>query len=205
MFRPLALGPDDAKIRLRPRLRGVRLGVRIRDAQLEDAATIAAIYNEGILDRSATLETTLRDADERHAWLAGRSPRHPVLVIEAAGTVVAWGSLNQFNPRPAYDRVADFSIYVARDRRGEGLGTMLLAALERRACALGYHKMVLAALPWNEAGTRLYENSGYRHVGTYREQGLLDGRWVDVVLMEKLLASEAEPPAAGPPISLSRP
>ena len=47
--------------------------------------------------------------------------------------------------------------------------------------------MVLAALPFNAAGTALYEQGGFTRVGVYREQGLLDGMWVDVLIMEKLL------------------
>ena len=89
----------------------------IRDATADDAAAIAAIYNQGIEDRLATLETQPRSAEERAAWMAAKSPRHPVLVAEDDGQVIGWGSLNQFNPRPAYDHVVDFSIYVARDQR----------------------------------------------------------------------------------------
>ncbi len=100
---------------------------------------------------------------------------------------MGWGSLNPFNPRPAYDHVVDFSLYVAREQRGRGIGDALLGALTDRARALGYHKMVLAALPINAPGMRLYERHGFRTVGIYHEQGMLDGRWVDVIIMEKML------------------
>jgi len=159
----------------------------IRDATAEDARTIARIYNQGIEDRVATLETESRTPDERRGWLSGRTARHPVLVAVEAARVVGWASLNPFNPRPAYDHVADFSVYVERDQQGTGVGTALVTALEHRARDLGYHKVVLAAFPWNTAGMALYRRRGFRTVGTYHEQGLLDGRWVDVVLMEKIL------------------
>jgi phosphinothricin acetyltransferase len=160
----------------------------IRDATAEDAAAIASIYNEGIEDRVATLETALRAAEERAAWLAARGPRHPVLVAtDEDSSVLGWASLNQFNPRPAYDYVADFSVYVAREQRGRGVGDRLLSMLEQRARELGYHKMVLAAFPNNAAGMRLYQRHGFRTVGVYQEQGRLDDRWVDVIIMEKIL------------------
>ena len=167
-------------------------GMEIREATVGDAATIATIYNQGIEDRIATLETLPRSAEERGAWLATRGPRHPVLVAvdrEASGdgAIVGWGALNPFNPRPAYDHVVDFSLYVAREQRGRGIGDALLGALVTRARALGYHKIVLAALPINAPGMRLYERHDFRTVGIYREQGLLDGRWVDVIVMERLL------------------
>ena len=162
-------------------------GVRIRAANPADIPDITRIYNEGIRDRLATLETEERTPEERLAWLEARGERHPVLVAERDGAVAGWGSLNVFNPRPAYAHVADFSIYVGREARGAGVGKALLTALIDRARELGYHKLVLAAFPHNEAGMRLYKRFGFREVGVYQEQGFLDGRWVDVIIMERLL------------------
>lgn len=161
---------------------------RIRLATPADAEAICRIYNQGIEDRIATLETERRTPDERRQWLAARGPRHPVIVAEhAGGDVVGWGSLNAFNPREAYRYVADFSVYVDRAWRGKGVGSALLARLIELAREHGYHKMVLSTFPWNAAGLALYRKYGFRTVGVYREQGLLDGRWVDTVIMEKLL------------------
>jgi L-amino acid N-acyltransferase YncA len=159
----------------------------VRAAEPTDADAIAGIYNQGIEDRLATLETETRSGEERRRWLAARGPRHPVIVGETGGRVVGWGSLNSFNPRPAYDHVADFSVYVERDWRGRGVGHRLLEALITRARDLGYHKLVLAAFPFNAAGITLYRRLGFVEVGVYREQGQLDGKWVDVVVMEQLL------------------
>src|SRR5206468_4436264 len=103
-------------------------GYSVRLATPSDAEAICRIYNQGIEDRVATLETELRTPDERRAWLGSRSPRHPVIVAETiegggrgrgearepAPSVVGWGSLNVYNAREAYRFVADFSIYVDR-------------------------------------------------------------------------------------------
>ena len=161
--------------------------VTIREAAPADAEAVCRIYNQGIEDRVATLETEPRTPAERREWIAARGPRHPVLVAETDGAVTGWGSLNRFNPRPAYDHVVDLSVYVERAWRGRGVGRMVLEALVERARKLGYHKMVLAAFPDNAAGMALYARLGFTRVGVYREQGLLDGRWVDVVVMERLL------------------
>jgi phosphinothricin acetyltransferase len=159
----------------------------IRPARLDDAAAICDIYNQGIEDGDATLETRLRSAEEQRAWLVSRDDRHPVFVAQREGSVVGWGSLNAFNPRAAYDYVSEFSVYVARASRGAGVGRALLESLVVVAREIGYHKMVLAAFDWNLSGIALYKRMGFRHVGVYREQGLLNGRWVDTVVMEKLL------------------
>ena len=159
----------------------------VRPATPADAEAICLIYNQGIEDRVATLETELRTPAERLEWLSARGGRHPVFVATEGGAVVGWASLNRFNPRPAYDHVADLSVYVERGWRGRGVGRVLLARAVEAACEIGYHKMVLAAFPTNGPGMALYERMGFARVGVYREQGLLDGRWVDVIVMERLL------------------
>ena len=161
--------------------------IAIRPATQADAAAICEIYNQGIADRLATLETELRTPDERRRWLAARGPRHPVIVAERGGEVVGWGSLNTFNARPAYDHVADISVYIGRAWRGKGVGRQLLDRLGALGQEIGYHKLVLAAFPFNDAGMALYRRMGFSTVGIYREQGQLDGAWVDVIVMEKLL------------------
>ena len=174
-----------------------RGSVEIRDANLDDAPALARIYNQGIEDRTSTLETELRSPEERAEWLVAHDARHPVLVaVDSGGVAVGWSSLNRFNPRAAYDHVADMSVFVGRESRGRGVGDAMLTALEARARAIGYHKMVLAAFPTNAPGMRLYERHGFITVGVYREQGMLDGRWVDVVVMEKILRTASAGVAA---------
>ncbi len=160
----------------------------LRSATADDADAICRIYNQGIEDRVATLETELRTPEERRHWLAARSPRHPVIVAEDTdGSILGWGSLNVFNPRQAYRFVADFSIYVERGARGRGVGRAMLARLIELGREHGYHKLVLAAFPTNASGMALYTALGFRTVGIYQEQGRLDGRWVDTIIMERLL------------------
>jgi L-amino acid N-acyltransferase YncA len=161
--------------------------ITVRAATPSDAEPIATIYNQGIEDRIATLETELRTPGERREWMAARGRRHPVIVAEADGRVVGWGSLNSYNPRAAYQYVADFSVYVERKWRGQGVGRRLLQRLIELARDLGYHKMMLSAFPLNETGMALYERMGFTTVGICHEMGLLDGNWVDTIIMEKLL------------------
>jgi phosphinothricin acetyltransferase len=161
--------------------------VTVRAASAADADAICAIHNQGILDRVATLDVTTRTPDGVREWLAARDSRHPVIVASIGGAVVGWASLNRFNPRPAYDHVADFSVYIERDWRGKGMGRQLLDRLIELAREIGFHKMVLSALAFNQAGIALYTRAGFSAVGVYREQGQLDGEWVDTLIMEKLL------------------
>ena len=169
--------------------RRARGGMTIRDATPDDAAAIARIYNQGIEDRLATLETQSRTPEERAEWLAARGPRHPVLVaVDGDGAVVGWGSLNAFNPRPAYDHVADFSVYVAREARGPRHRRRAPDRVGRAAPG----RWAITSWCWppsrtTRRGCASTSGTGSRRVGVYREHGWLDGRWVDVIVMEKIL------------------
>ena len=159
----------------------------VRRAGTADLAAIGAIYNEGIADRIATLDEEPKTPAALAAWWAEHDDRYAVLVAERAGAVVGWASLNRYSHRCAYRGVADLSIYVARSARATGVGSVLLNALEQAARASEFHKIVLFTFPFNLNGQGLYRKLGYREVGTFREQGKLDGRFVDVAAMEKLL------------------
>ena len=161
--------------------------LQVRAARFTDLPLIQDIHNQGIIDRVATLDTELRTMADAQLWFKRHGPRHPVLAAEASGNIAGWAALNTFNARPAYQYVADLSIYLARPWRGKGLGARLLSPLIPLASELGYHKIVLSAFPTNTAGMRLYARQGFTIVGIYQEMGLLDGRWVDTILMEKLL------------------
>jgi protein-tyrosine-phosphatase len=110
-----------------------------------------------------------------------------VVAHNDAEEIVGWASLNPYSHRCAYRGVADLSVYVARSARGAGVGTALLAALERRAKQNAFHKIVLFTFPFNANGRGLYRKFGYREVGVFQEQGRLQGAFVDVVAMEKIL------------------
>jgi L-amino acid N-acyltransferase YncA len=161
--------------------------LRVRAARFADLSAIREIHNQGIVDRVATLDTEPHTMQETRRWFHQHGPRHPVLVAETAGEITGWATLNTFNSRTVYQYVADLSVYIERQRRGQGIGTILLQAISALGRELDYHKIVLSAFPFNTAGMQLYERHGFTTVGIYKEMGQLDGRWVDTIIMEKLL------------------
>ena len=148
---------------------------------------ILEIYNQGIEDRIATLEVEKKDYFYMKDWFERHQGRYRAMVSEQDGNVTGWASLNPYNNRNAYDGVADLSIYISREHRGTGLGKQLLAEIEIWAITNGFHKIVLFTFPFNQLGQGLYRKMGYREVGVFQSQGKLDGEFVDVMAMEKLL------------------
>lgn len=159
----------------------------IRRARPADAAAIAEIYTQGILERIATFESEPRTPEMMLAWLAEHDERHPVLVAEQAGRVLGWASISSYRPRACYAGVGEFSIYLHRDARGQGIGKVLLGALIDEARRLGYWKLLSRVFPFNTASRRLCAALGFREVGIYEKHAKLDGRWLDVVIVERLI------------------
>ena len=164
--------------------------VTVRDAVPADAAAIAAIYNEGIEERTATFETRLRTAADVGAWLAAGA-RLPVLVAADGGAARGWARIAPYSDRPAYAGVGEVSAYVARAARGRGVGRALLTALRGRAEELGYWKLTGKLFTGNVASAALVRRCGWREVGTHLRHGRLDGRWRDVSVVELLLGDAA--------------
>jgi L-amino acid N-acyltransferase YncA len=161
----------------------------VRPAGAGDAAAMAIIYNEGIRDRVATFETRERSVDDVRAWLG--SPRHPVLVAERDGVLVGWIAASKYRDRDCYAGIAEFSVYVRRSERGRGIGDALMTAFIPACEAAGLWKLVSRIFPQNAASRALCTRHGFREVGTYRRHGRLDGVWMDVVIVERLLGEAA--------------
>jgi phosphinothricin acetyltransferase len=162
-----------------------------RPAELHDAAAIAEIYNQGIEDRTATFETEPRTAEAVEELLATRADRYPAVVVEHGKRVVGFAWTSEYRPRSAYAGVAEFTIYVARTARGQGVGRLALRALLTEAERRGFWKLVSRIFPQNLASRRLCAALGFREVGIYRRHGQLDGRWMDCVIVEGLLGAAA--------------
>jgi len=170
--------------------------LHVRRAEPADAAAVAEIYNRAIQERIATFETEERSDETMRAWIAEHDDRHPVLVGEvtdAAGTpgrghrVIAWASLASYRPRACYAGVGEFSVYVRDGYRGQHVGERILLALLEEARRLGYWKLVSRIFPQNTPSRRLVARCGFREVGTYEKHGKLDGRWLDTVIVERLI------------------
>ncbi len=165
-----------------------------RAATPEDAARIAQIYNEGIEDRVGTFETRPRSEADVRAWFDGR---HPIVVVSASTTtppeagssnaVIAFASTSTYRPRDCYAGIAEFSVYVARDGRGQGAGRVAMDALIEACVPAGIWKLVSRIFIENTASRRLMASMGFREVGIYEKHARLDGQWRDVVIVERLI------------------
>ena len=153
----------------------------IRPMTPDDWPRVRAIYREGIATRNATFET---EAPEWEAWDSGHLAV-PRLVAEAEGAVAGWAALSPVSRRPVYAGVAEVSVYVADAARGKGLGRRLLERLIDESEQLGTWTLQAGIFPENEASVALHVGCGFRVIGHRERIGAMDGRWRNVLLLER--------------------
>ena len=157
-----------------------------RSMTIQDCEAVARIYNEGIDDRIATFETRHRTPTEIASW---PGTRYPVVVVTDGDVVVAFAATSTYRSHACYDGIAEFSVYVARDERGRGAGRLAMEALLESAAQAGFWKLLSRVFTENTASLGLLKRVGFREVGVYEKHARLDGRWRDVVIVERLLGS----------------
>ncbi|KJV08399.1 GCN5 family acetyltransferase [Elstera litoralis] len=161
--------------------------ITTRPAEPQDAEAIARIYSLGIAERTATFDTEPRTAADILPKIDA-SARFPQLVaVDAGGTVLGWVGTSAYRARDCYRGIGEFSIYLDPAARGQGIGKLLLTALVDAARAAGFWKLLSRIFTFNHASLAVCHACGFRDVGAYEKHGKLDGRWLDVVIVERLI------------------
>jgi phosphinothricin acetyltransferase len=167
-------------------------GFEIRLAAPGDAETIRGIYNLEVVESTVTFDLVPRSVAAQQAWLTEHAGVHPAVVVTEGGAaddgvVVAFGCLSPYRSRPAYSTTVENSIYVRRDRQGRGYGRAILEELLRLGTVHGFHAVMARIVDGHQVSIALHRSCGFEMVGVEREVGRKFGRWLDVVLMERLL------------------
>ena len=166
------------------------MSLTVRDAEPADLPAIVDVLNVAVgtttvySERAYTLE-------DRSTWFAARRGRgFPVLVAEADGRFAGFGSYGDFRDSialPGYRTTVEHSVYVADGHHGAGVGRALVEALVARARAAGIHVMVGAVDAENAGSLRFHERLGFVEVGRMPEIATKWGRWLDLVLVQRVL------------------
>lgn len=160
----------------------------VRLAHEGDADAIRAIYNREVLGSTVTFDLVARTHEDQIRWLQARSGAHAVVVAEDGnGAVCGFGSLSPYRDRPAYSTTVEDSVYVHPDHQGRGVGRLVLGELVTLATAHGFHSAMARIVGGHAASIALHRACGFDVVGTEREVGRKFGRWLDVVVMQRLL------------------
>jgi L-amino acid N-acyltransferase YncA len=154
--------------------------------QPDDWPAVRAIYLEGIATGNATFEQT---PPEWEKWDAGHLPAPRIVArsddARSDHNVLGWAALSGVSSRCVYAGVAEVSIYVAERARGRGVGRQLMSRLIAASEGNGIWTLQAGIFPENAASIALHQRAGFRIVGQRERLGQMNGRWRDVVLMER--------------------
>lgn len=162
-------------------------GVLLRLARPTDAEAIRTIYNAEVTGSTVTFDLRPRSLAEQLAWLEARSGAFAVVVAEEEGEVVGFASLSPYRDRPAYSTTVESSVYVRHDQRGKGLGRALMGEIVEVASRQGFHTIMARIVGHHEASIELHRAVGFEVVGVEREVGRKFGKWLDVVVVQRML------------------
>jgi L-amino acid N-acyltransferase YncA len=158
------------------------MDVQIEAMRPVDWPAVRAIYEQGIETGDATFDT---EAGDWEHWDAGHLEECRLVARDGAGELVAWAALSPVQRKSAYRGVAEGSLYVRKDVRGTGVGRRLTEAMIAAADEAGIWTVELWIFPENEASIALCKSLGFRVVGVRERIGRREGRWRDVVVMER--------------------
>jgi len=165
--------------------------VIVRAAQRTDVAAINALYNALIPSTTTAWTETLETEAERLEWFEHQQALgFPVLVAEVDGHVAGFTAYEHFRGAgkwPGYRFTVEHSVHVAETNWGTGVGRVLIERLVDHARAAGVHVMVAAIDGDNTGSIEFHRRLGFVEVARMPETGTKFGRWLDLVLMQRIL------------------
>ena len=160
----------------------------VRTADIRDAEAIADIYNYEVEHSTATFDLVSRTVEAQREWISARSGAFCALVATAEeGQVVGFAALSTYRDRAGYRTTVENSVYVHRDHQRRGVGRVLLSSLLDVARDSGFHTVVARIDSQSLGSLALHRSLGFVEVGVEREIGRKFGRWLDSVIMQKML------------------
>lgn len=142
---------------------------------------VARIYREGLETGIASFETEVPDWN---TWNDKFSPDCRLVAMKGK-EIVGWCALSVVSKRAVYRGVAEVTIYIDSEHRGNGVGQRLLQALVTASEEAGYWSLQAGIFPENEASLKLHKKCGFRVVGIRERPAQRLGVWYDNVLLER--------------------
>lgn len=169
----------------------------IRPVSKMDVADVLAIYAPYITDTVITFETEVPTIEEFTERIERIKNQFPYLVCEVDGKVVGYAYASKHRTRSAYRYSVDVSIYVAPYYHRKGIGKALYTNLFGLLNKYDYYSAYAGITLPNDNSIGLHKSFGFTEVGIYHNVGFKNGKWLDVIWLEKQLKEYSIPPMIG--------
>lgn len=166
---------------------------RVRAAEPRDRDAVIAIRDEAIRSSTALWIDEVPTREVARAWFDQQVRGGTVLVAVHDGAVVGFAAFGPLRPYSGYRFTAEDSVYLVDAAQGQGLGRALLEALVVRAAENGEHSLIGMIEASNSASLALHARCGFTEVGRVPQAGLKFGRWLDLVIVQRLLGADDAP------------
>jgi len=166
---------------VKPYMCAVTLSMNLLPLTPEHWPKVREIYLAGIAGGDATFETAAPSWDE---WDTAHL-RFARLIVCREIEVTGWAALSRISARKAYEGVAEVSVYVAANCRGQGYGRALLEGLVAESEKNAIWTLQASIFPENVASIALHRRIGFCEVGRRDRIAKLNGVWRTTVLMER--------------------
>lgn len=161
----------------------------IREATNDDAQAIRTIYNHEVENETSTMDLVPRTLEVQQEWIAARSGAFcAVVAVDSAGAVLGFGALSEYKDRTGYRTTVENSVYVRRDVARRGIGRQILNHLLAVATISGFHSVIARIESTSTASRDLHSACGYKLVGVEQQVARKFGKWLDITVMQKILA-----------------
>jgi len=171
------------------------MGTRLIDCDRGRAEEILAILNEAIENSTALYDYHLRTMAMMDSWFdAKEKGDYPVVgAVGEDDRLLGFASYGAFRNWPAYKYSVEHSVYVHKDCRGRGIGTLLLEAIIARARLQQYHNVIGGIDATNDVSIALHKRFGFQFCGRVHHAGFKFGRWLDLDFYQLILDTPAQP------------
>jgi phosphinothricin acetyltransferase len=160
----------------------------IRDAVEGDIPVITAIFNSVIDSSNSVYREERVPQSERLEWFRDKkSHGFPIIVVEIEGVVAGYGGFGTFRAAQGYRLTVEHTIHVAETYRRRGIGGTILTELVKRAKEGGYHCMIGAIDSENVGSIKLHEEYGFTECARIKDAAQKHGKFLTLILMEKIL------------------
>ncbi|MDO5079205.1 MAG: GNAT family N-acetyltransferase [Streptococcus minor] len=164
--------------------------MHIRQAKVEDAEQLLALYTPYVKETTITFETQVPSVQEFQSRIQTILDKFPYLVAEEADTILGYAYAHTYYDRAAYDWTVELSIYVDTKKTQVGIGNALYDALEEKLAQQNIINFLACISLPNEASICFHKKRGYKQIGHFKKVGFKFGQWWDTVWMQKSLIKE---------------
>lgn len=158
----------------------------LRQARPDDARAICDIWNAVIRDTLFTFTSAEKTPTAIAADVDARGSGFQV--AEQDGHVIGFATYFPFRSGPGYTHTKEHSIQLSPKARGLGLGRTLMQRLEQAAIEDQVHSLWAGVSSANPAGVSFHRRIGFTEIARLPEVGRKNGQWLDLILMQKILA-----------------